>query len=79
MNSNEMNFLNEIRPLLSWDDVTLETLLDSIEDYDSLSQMTIRAWAEDKYSIKIDIQSFDQFSTIRDIFNYMENNGAIFQ
>jgi acyl carrier protein len=79
MNSNEMNFLNEIRPLLSWDDVTLETLLDSIEDYDSLSQMTIRAWAEDKYSIKIDIQSFDQFSTIRDIFNHMDNNGAIFQ
>ena len=70
----EIEFLNEMNNLLDSDeDVTLESLLDDIEEWDSLSYVSFLAMATTKWGLK-DLKRSDVKSakTVGDLYSLVK-------
>ena len=73
----EENFLKQVCELLSLQEIVdINTRFESLEEYDSLSQMTIRAWLEEAFSIKVSIQKVDDFKTFLDLYIFINTHGT---
>lgn len=71
------DFLKQVCELLSIQEtVDINTSFESLEEYDSLSQMTIRAWLEETFSIKVSIQNVDEFKTFYDLYIFINSHGT---
>ena len=51
-------------------DLTLETNLHTLSEYDSLTQMSICSWISDNFLITCNISDIQDFQTIQDFYNY---------
>ncbi len=64
-------FLTEFSKLIDSDvELTLDTNLNTLSDYDSLTQMSICSWISDKFLITCNISDIQDFQTIQDFYNY---------
>ena len=69
---NKESFLNEFVRLIDFEgEISYETDLYSIDDYDSLTQMGICAWFEEKFTIKCTVSDVDEFETIQDYYDFV--------
>lgn len=53
--------------------LTLETLLEDIDEYDSMSKLGILVMMEDEFGIKLTSDHFKTFHTVGDIVALMED------
>jgi acyl carrier protein len=63
-------FLVQMQDVLQTDEeLTLETALDSLEEWDSLSVMATMAFLDKNFSVKTSMTDYEAMSTIGDIAN----------
>ena len=66
MTKNE--FLAELQDVLQTEkDLTLETILEDLEEWDSLSIMATAAFLEKTFGVKTTLKDYKNMSTIKDI------------
>jgi acyl carrier protein len=64
-------FLNEFSKLIDSEvEITFDTNLYTLSDYDSLTQMSICSWISDKFFISCSVSDIQDFQTIQDFYNY---------
>jgi acyl carrier protein len=63
-------FIEELNP--EFKDITLETSLDSIEEWDSLGVMVITSWLNDEFKFNLEPKEIKTYSTILEIFNLIK-------
>lgn len=70
-------FLNELQIALSISkEIEMSDLLEDLDDYDSLSQMTLISWLDQAYSVKVNMVVVSTFKKVSDIYNYLKANGV---
>lgn len=52
-------------------DITPEMLLDDIEEYDSMTRLSLIVMMEDEFSVKLDGAAIKEFKTVGDILAKM--------
>ena len=61
-------FLTEMQDVLQTDDtLTVETVLDDLAEWDSLSMMATMAFLDKNFGVKVGLKDFKEMSTIGDI------------
>ena len=55
----------------SIDDLTSETILRDLEEFDSFFVLTIISFIDERFSIKITAEDFDKIITINDLLNFI--------
>ena len=61
-------FLDEMQEVLQTDNtLTVETVLDDLAEWDSLSMMATMAFLDKNFGVKIGLKNFKEMSTIGDI------------
>lgn len=70
----EQIFLNLIISELEDSNVTLDTKFRDLDEWDSLTGMSIIIVLEQKYGVKISDDLFKKFNTFLDIFEYVSLN-----
>ena len=55
----------------SIDDLTSETILRDLEEFDSFFVLTIISFIDERFSIKITAEDFDKIITINDLINFI--------
>lgn len=64
------NFIEKITDILdSEDEVTMDSVLEDIEEWDSLSLVSYIAMANSSYGKKIDASEIRKAVTVRDLYN----------
>lgn len=51
--------------------LTEETVLDDLEEWDSMASLSLIVLMGDKFNKKIDAKQIKEFETVRDILDYM--------
>lgn len=70
------DFLEELQELLRTEsDLTMETVLDELDEWDSVAMLAIAGIAEDDFGISLDVNDFKNFVTPRDIFDRLTSHG----
>ena len=64
-----MNILNDLKEILDADYIDENSILSTIDTYDSLAKITIVSLIEEKYKIFLKKEDFDSFVTVSDILN----------
>lgn len=54
--------------------LTLQTHLRDIPTWDSLTAMAVNSMIDFEYGIDIEFEAFETFSTLGDIYNFIESN-----
>jgi acyl carrier protein len=72
----EEKFLNIISEALeiSGDELTLETNFKDLDEWDSLSQLTLIAELDENFGVTIPTSSFKQINTLQELFDYVKEN-----
>jgi len=71
----EIEFLVQIQDLLEREQTVLgEDRFRSYEEWDSLAYLSVVAFIDEKYHVIIPFEIFRDFTTIGDIFEYVQNN-----
>jgi acyl carrier protein len=55
----------------SIDDLTSETILRDLEEFDSFFVLTTIAFIDERFSIKLTAEDFDKIITINDLINFI--------
>lgn len=70
-------FLTEFQDLLQRDDpLTVDTILQNIEEWDSMSVMACMAWFDVKFGIKLPYKTFAQQTSVQGVINLAEGQIA---
>lgn len=56
-------------------DIAPDTLLEDIDEYDSMSKLSLIVMMEDEFGVKLDGAMIDEFKTVADILAKMEKQG----
>ena len=71
----EFSFIEKIKVYLETiEKVELNTKLNEIEDYDSLTIMAIAAWINDEYNIDCKTEQISQMNTVNEIFQFINSH-----
>lgn len=71
----QSQFLNGLMELIERDtQVQLEDVFRDYEEWDSLAYLSVVAFIDEKYHVIIPFEVFRDFQTVRDIFEYVQNN-----
>ena len=70
------SFFKEFAEYLEFEDVELkeDTNLNSIDEYDSLAQMSIIAFADEKFNIKLSAEQLRNITTIKSLMELIGMN-----
>lgn len=52
--------------------LTMDTLLNDLEEWDSLSKLSLIALAKQKFGLTIRTEVIEEFNTIRDVCDYLK-------
>lgn len=70
---NKECFLKKFQDVLQTDaELTEDTVLDTIEEWDSLSKISTIAFIDREFALKINMDDVNEFVTIADIINKVE-------
>ena len=74
----EETLCNLVAEMLNWDtnNLTLETKIADVEQWDSLAHVSILMAIEDKLNIEIDTDEFLKAQTINDILNLINDRAS---
>lgn len=66
--------LEMLEEIMDLDEGTLEstTILEDLEEWDSLSALSLMAEAKKKYGKKLSVNDIDGFVTVQDIIDYLQ-------
>ncbi len=68
---NKEQFLNDLQDVLQRDDVCNETdLLESYDEWDSLSKMSVMAYYRKNFSINMNLNDFEKFVHVSDLIDF---------
>lgn len=67
--------LEMLEEIMDLEEGTLEstTVLEDLEEWDSLSALSLMAEAKKNYSKKLSVDDINGFVTVQDIINYLQN------
>ncbi len=70
----EISFIIKIKEILDTEiEVKLSDKLESIEDYDSLTQMVIASWIASSYNISCKVDNIQKMNIVNDIFEFINS------
>ena len=70
----EISFIIKIKEILDTEiEVKLSDNLESIEDYDSLTQMVIASWIANSYNINCKVDNIQKMNIVNDIFEFINS------
>ena len=71
----KVDFLDQMKELLEREKkVLFDDLFRSYEEWDSLAYLSVVAFIDEKYHVIIPFEIFRDFTTIGDIFEYVQHN-----
>jgi len=62
-------FLEVIRKVLGRDDITEETQIKDVEEWDSLKHLQIIMEIEDKFKVRIPLEKVGEISSVKDLYD----------
>lgn len=68
---NKEEFLNDLQDVLQRDDICNENdLLESYDEWDSLSKMSVMAYYRKNFSINMSLNDFEKFIHVSDLIDF---------
>lgn len=69
------DFISEFEEILMVESgtISMDTQLNEIQEWDSLTKIALDLLLEEKFNIKIEIKTLDEFETFADIVNVIKN------
>jgi len=62
-------FLKVIKEVLGRDDITEETQIKDVEEWDSLKHLQIIMEIEDKFKVRIPLEKVGEISSVKDLYD----------
>ena len=62
-------FLEVIRKVLGRDDITEETQIKDVEEWDSLKHLQIIMEIEDRFKVRIPLEKVGEISSVKDLYD----------
>ncbi len=71
MKPDSVDFLDNLADAMEWDDVdlTLETRFKQLEQWDSMSFLSLLTVLRNDYALSLDVQAFNSIETFQDIYS----------
>lgn len=67
--------LEKLAEILEEDSISLTQELESFDEWDSLTTLSLIAMADSDYNISLTNEIVDQFLTVKDVLEYIMKNG----
>lgn len=68
----KQEFLNELKNMLETDqEITESTLLEDLDEWDSLAMMSLATFFDENFSIKTKMDQMNKFKTVSDIIAFL--------
>tara|TARA_B100001094_G_C18179994_1_gene800323 strand:- start:2166 stop:2396 length:231 start_codon:yes stop_codon:yes gene_type:complete len=74
MNKLKEEILEKLAEILEEDSISLTQELESFDEWDSLTTLSLIAMADSDYNISLTIQIVEQFVTVEDVLEYIIKN-----